>query len=70
MIIKQDELKPERLTELVSKLLRNDEGLDNMKKISRSLSKPFAAEQVVDRICQTLEAKKTKKKLVSFARFA
>ncbi len=41
-----------------------------MKKISRSLSKPFAAEQVVDRICQTLEAKKTKKKLVSFACFA
>jgi UDP-N-acetylglucosamine--N-acetylmuramyl-(pentapeptide) pyrophosphoryl-undecaprenol N-acetylglucosamine transferase len=70
VIIKQDELKPERLTELVSNLFRNDEELDNMKKKSRSLSKPFAAEQVVDKICQTLEAKKTKKKLVSFARFA
>jgi len=70
LIIKQDELKPERLTELVSNLFRNDEELDNMKKINRSLSKPFAAEQVVDKICQTLEAKKTKKKLVSFARFA
>ena len=69
LIIKQDELKPERLTELVSNLFRNDEELDNMKKINRSLSKPFAAEQVVDKICQTLEAKKTKKKLVSFARF-
>jgi UDP-N-acetylglucosamine--N-acetylmuramyl-(pentapeptide) pyrophosphoryl-undecaprenol N-acetylglucosamine transferase len=70
LIIKQDELKPERLTELISDLFRNDEELDNMKKINRSLSKPFAAEQVVDKICQTLEAKKTKKKLVSFARFA
>jgi UDP-N-acetylglucosamine--N-acetylmuramyl-(pentapeptide) pyrophosphoryl-undecaprenol N-acetylglucosamine transferase len=70
LIIKQDELKPERLTELVSNLFRNDEELDNMKKINKSLSKPFAAEQVVDKICQTLEAKKTKKKLVSFARFA
>jgi UDP-N-acetylglucosamine--N-acetylmuramyl-(pentapeptide) pyrophosphoryl-undecaprenol N-acetylglucosamine transferase len=70
LIIKQEELKPERLTELVSNLFRNDEELDNMKKISRSLRKPFAAEQAVDKICQTLEAKKTKKKLVSFARFA
>ncbi len=70
VIIKQDELKPERLTELVSNLFRNDEDLDNMKKISRSLSKPFAVKQVVDKICQALEAKKTKKKLVSFARFA
>lgn len=67
MIIKQDELKPERLTELVTDLLLNDEKLDNMKKINRGLSKPFAAEKVVDKICQTLEAKKTKKKLVSFA---
>ena len=70
MIIKQDELKPEKLTELVSNLFRNDEELDNMKKINKSLSKPFAAEHVVDKIFQTLEAKKTKKKLVSFARFA
>ncbi len=70
LIIKQDKLKPERLTELVSNLFRNDEELNNMKKINRSLSKPFAAEQVVDKICQTLEAKKTKKKLVGFARFA
>ncbi|MGR3301162.1 MAG: undecaprenyldiphospho-muramoylpentapeptide beta-N-acetylglucosaminyltransferase [Candidatus Scalindua sp.] len=68
VIIKQDELKPERLTELVSNLFRNNEELDNMKKMNRSLNKPFAAEQVVDKICQTLEAKKTKKKLVSFAR--
>jgi UDP-N-acetylglucosamine--N-acetylmuramyl-(pentapeptide) pyrophosphoryl-undecaprenol N-acetylglucosamine transferase len=67
VIIKQDELKPERLTELVSDLLLNDEKLDNMKKINRGLSKPFAAEKVVDKICQTFEAKKTKKKLVSFA---
>ena len=70
VIIKQDKLKPERLTELVSNLLRNDEKLDNMKKLNRSLSKPFAAEQVVDKICQTLKAKKTKKKLISFTRFA
>jgi len=68
LIIKQDELKPERLTELVSDLLLNDEKLNNMKKINRGLSRPFAAEKVVDKICQTLEAKKTKKKLVSFAR--
>ncbi len=70
LIIKQDELKPEKLTELVSNLFRNDEELDNMKKINKSLSKPFAAEHVVDKICQALEAKKTKKKLVSFACFA
>lgn len=67
LIIKQDELKSERLTELVSNLFRNDEERDSMKKISRSLSKPFAAERVVDKICQTLEAKKSKKKLVSLA---
>ena len=70
IIITQEELKSQRVVELVSDLLLNDEELDNMKKINRSLSKPFAAERVVDKICQTLEAKKTKKKLVSFACFA
>ncbi|OHC00602.1 MAG: undecaprenyldiphospho-muramoylpentapeptide beta-N-acetylglucosaminyltransferase [Planctomycetes bacterium RIFCSPLOWO2_12_FULL_39_13] len=55
LIIKQDELKSERLTELVSNLFRNNEELDNMKRISRRLIKPFAAEKVVDKICQVLE---------------
>ncbi|ODS33418.1 MAG: UDP-N-acetylglucosamine--N-acetylmuramyl- (pentapeptide) pyrophosphoryl-undecaprenol N-acetylglucosamine transferase [Candidatus Scalindua rubra] len=60
LIIKQDELKPEKIVELVSNLLTNDEKLNNMKKINSSLSKPFAAAKVVEKICQILEKKKTK----------
>ena len=67
MIIKQEELTPERVIKLVSDLLTNDESLDNMKKINKSLSKPFAAERVVDKICQMLKEKKTNKSLFSFA---
>ena len=67
LIIKQDELKPEKVIKIVSDLLMNDERLDNMKKINKSLRKPFAAERVVDKICQTFEEKKTKKNLFSFA---
>ncbi len=67
LIIKQEELKPERVIKLVSDLLMNEEGLDNMKKINRGLSKPFAASRVVDKICQALEGRKTEKGLVSFA---
>jgi len=67
MIIKQEELTPERVIKLVSDLLTNDESLDNMKKINKNLSKPFAAERVVDKICQMLKEKKTNKSLFSFA---
>jgi len=68
MIIKQEELEPERVTKIVSDLLMNDERLDNMKKINRSLSKPFAAARVVDKIYQTLKEKKAKKNVLSFVR--
>ncbi|MGR3293708.1 MAG: undecaprenyldiphospho-muramoylpentapeptide beta-N-acetylglucosaminyltransferase [Candidatus Scalindua sp.] len=68
LIIKQEELEPERVIKLVSDLLMNDEKLDNMKKINKSLSKPFAAARVVDEICQTLKAKKAKKNVFSFVR--
>jgi UDP-N-acetylglucosamine:LPS N-acetylglucosamine transferase len=66
MIIKQEELEPERVTKMVSDLLMNNENLDNMRKINRSLSKPFAATRVVDKICQTLKEKKAKKNVLSF----
>jgi UDP-N-acetylglucosamine--N-acetylmuramyl-(pentapeptide) pyrophosphoryl-undecaprenol N-acetylglucosamine transferase len=66
MVIKQDELEPERVIKIVSDLLMNDGKLNNMKKINRSLSKPFAAEKVVDKICQTLKEKKAKKSVLSF----
>ena len=68
LIIKQEELKPERVVKLVSDLLMNDERLNNMKKINKSLRKPFASVRVVDKICQTIEEKKAKKNLFSFAR--
>jgi len=66
LIIEQEELDPERVTKLVSDLLMNDERLDNMKKINRSLNKPLAAARVVDKICQTLKEKKAKKNVLSF----
>jgi len=66
LIIEQEELEPERVTKLVSDLLMNDERLDNMKKINRSLNKPLAAARVVDKICQTLKEKKAKKNVLSF----
>ncbi len=70
MIIKQEELKPERVIKLVSDLLMNDEKLDNMKKTNKRLSKPLAATRVVDRICQTIDKKKAKKSLFSIAHHA
>jgi UDP-N-acetylglucosamine--N-acetylmuramyl-(pentapeptide) pyrophosphoryl-undecaprenol N-acetylglucosamine transferase len=68
LIIKQEELKPERVIKLVSDLLMNDEMLNNMRRINKGLSKPFAAGRVVDKIYQTLIEKKAKKNLFSFAR--
>ena len=68
LIIKQEELEPERVIKIVSDLLMNDERLDNMKKINKSTSKPFAAVRVVDEICQTLKEKKAKKNVFSFVR--
>ena len=67
LIIKQEELKPERVIKLVADLLMNDERLDNMRKINKSLRKPFAAARVVDEIYQTLEETTAKKNLFSFA---
>ena len=67
LIIKQEELEPVKITELVSNLLMNDEEMNKMKKMNRSLRKPLAATRVVDKICQTLEKRKTKKNLVCFA---
>ncbi len=68
LIIKQEELEPERVVKLVSDLLMNDERLDNMKKINRNLSKPFAAARIVDKIFQTFKEKKAKKNVLSFVR--
>ncbi len=68
MIIKQEELEPEKVAKIISELLMSDERLDNMKKINRSLSKPFAAAGVVDKIYQTLKEKKAKKNVLSFVR--
>ncbi len=69
LIIKQEELEPGRVIKFVSELLMNDERLDNMKKINKSLSKPFAAARVVDRIYETLKEKKGKKAVFSYVRF-
>ncbi|MCR4289313.1 MAG: undecaprenyldiphospho-muramoylpentapeptide beta-N-acetylglucosaminyltransferase [Candidatus Scalindua sp.] len=66
LIIKQEELEPERVIKLVSDLLMNDERLDKMKKINKSSSKPFAAARVVDEIYQTLKEKKARKNVFSF----
>ncbi|MFQ5964478.1 MAG: undecaprenyldiphospho-muramoylpentapeptide beta-N-acetylglucosaminyltransferase [Candidatus Scalinduaceae bacterium] len=64
VIIKQEELNPERIIELVSSLLINDEKLNNMKKINKNLNKPFAATSLIDIICQISEAKNTKKDII------
>jgi len=66
IVIKQEDLKTERIVELISNLLVNEEKLNNMRKLNRSIDKPFAGTRVVDRIYQTLEEKKTKKNLFSF----
>jgi UDP-N-acetylglucosamine--N-acetylmuramyl-(pentapeptide) pyrophosphoryl-undecaprenol N-acetylglucosamine transferase len=58
LIIEQKELEPEKIIELVSCLLLNDEKVNDMRKINKSLSKPFAAKRVVDKIFQTLEVKR------------
>ncbi len=65
LIIKQEELEPERVIKVVSDLLMNDETMSNMKRINKSLSKPFAAAKVVDKIHQMLEENKANKKLFS-----
>ncbi len=64
LIIKQEELEPEKVIELVSNLLMNDEKLNNMKKINKSLSKPLAAKRVVDIIYQKSKAKKANNRIV------
>jgi len=67
IVIKQEDLNTERMVELISKLLTNEEKLNNMRKLNKSINKPFAGTRVVDKICQTLEEKKTKKNLFSIA---
>ncbi len=66
IIIKQEDLKTERIVELISSLLVNEEKLNDMRKLNRSINKPFAGTRVVDKIYQTLEEKKTKKNFFSF----
>lgn len=67
VIIKQEELNPETVIKIVSDLLMNNERLNDMKKINKNLSKPYAAERVVDKIYQTLKEKRAKKHLFSFS---
>ncbi len=66
VVIKQDELNIKKMVELISNLLANEEKLNNMRKLNRSINKPFAGARVVDKIYQTLEEKHTKKSLFSF----
>lgn len=61
VIIKQEDLGPEKIIETVKDLLMDEENLNKMKKINRNLSKPLAAKKVVDKICETLELKNSKK---------
>ncbi len=65
IIINQEELEPEKVIELVLNLLTNDEKLNEMKKINKSLSKPFAAKRVVDEIYQILMVKRLKKNIIT-----
>ncbi len=70
IVVKQEDLKVERIVELISNLLVNEEKLNKMRKLNRSLHKPYAGTRVVDKIFQTLEEKKTKKSLFSFVHSA
>lgn len=58
IIIEQDKLEAEKIIELVSSLLLNDEKVNDMGRINKSLSKPLAAKRVVDKIFQTLKVKR------------
>ncbi|MCP5005687.1 MAG: undecaprenyldiphospho-muramoylpentapeptide beta-N-acetylglucosaminyltransferase [Planctomycetes bacterium] len=64
IIIKQEELNPEMMTEIVFRLLSNREKLDEMKGLNKKKSKPFAAKRVVDGILETLEEKRRGANLV------
>ena len=64
LIIEQEKLKSERLIELISDLLMDEEKLNDMRKINKSLSKPFAAARIVDKIFQTLKVKSSDKNLM------
>jgi UDP-N-acetylglucosamine--N-acetylmuramyl-(pentapeptide) pyrophosphoryl-undecaprenol N-acetylglucosamine transferase len=58
IIIKQEELNPEMITEIIFRLLTNREKLHEMKNLNKKQSKPFAAKRVVDGILQTLAEKR------------
>ncbi len=66
IVIKQEDLNAEKMVELISNLLVNEEKLNNMRKLNRSMNKPFAGTGVVDKIYQTLKEKQAKKNLFSF----
>jgi UDP-N-acetylglucosamine--N-acetylmuramyl-(pentapeptide) pyrophosphoryl-undecaprenol N-acetylglucosamine transferase len=65
IVVKQEDLDTERMVELISNLLVNEEKLNNMRKFNRSINTPFAGTRVVDKIYQTLEKKQTKKDFFS-----
>ncbi|GJQ57293.1 MAG: undecaprenyldiphospho-muramoylpentapeptide beta-N-acetylglucosaminyltransferase [Candidatus Scalindua sp. AMX11] len=58
IIIKQEELNPEMMTETIFRLLTNSEKLHEMRGRNKKQSKPFAAKRAVDGILQTLAEKK------------
>lgn len=58
ILIEQKELNPEMITEIIVRLFSDREKLHKMKALMKKLSKPFAAEKVVEGILQTLEEQK------------
>lgn len=64
VIVKQEGLGPEKIIELVSDLLMNDEKLDNMKRTNKGLGKPYVSNRVVDKIFQILKVKKNNKNII------
>ncbi len=54
IIVNQQDLNPEMITEMILRLLTNREKLDEMQSLNKKQSKPYAAKRVVDGILQTL----------------
>ncbi len=66
IVIEQEDLNIENMVELISSLLENEEKLNNMRKLNKSINKPFASAGVVDKIYQAIKGRQTKKNLFSF----
>ena len=64
-IVKQEELNPEKMVELVVRFLTNYEKLHKMGTLNKSLSKPFAASRVVDAIMRILIEKRHVEDVIS-----